>query len=376
VNDKKDIESEVRYIYPKEWHLYSAFEQIFPIDHPEGYKPKEGIRESIFFTKHYDELADAPLMAGTHIQDTTLAYRNTKWIHIAVSSDRKFEMDSLAALTKRIVDVQTAFFRDTPFTEYSFLINAPTFLNLPSIYQGALEHANSSAYLLVNLPWENFKLFGPHILSHEFFHTWNVKRIHSSLLGPFDYTKRVKTTSLWLSEGVTDYYSYTLLARSGIISPGTFYSELANLVSTNNRSTSNRSLEVLSIAESDFHIDDVNTFYYKGTLAGLMLDLEIRTRTKNAKSLDDVMRALNAEAKQGKTFKDKDLFPKIEKMAGVKMQDFYKKYIAGTEAFPIEEYLEKMGLQYVKGEKYGADIHPDPAAGALERAIRKDIVGE
>jgi predicted metalloprotease with PDZ domain len=375
VNDVKDIPLEVNYLYPYGWEVHTSLDTR-DTSLKEFRPPGGGL---IFFAgfkaKNYDELVDAPVMAGKEFWRKSFMLGDKK-ISICLHSDRKFDMDSLRDLTKKIVESETAFFRDTPFSRYVFLVNAPTFMSLPSIYQGALEHANSSAYLLVNLPWENFKQFGPHIISHEFFHLWNVKRIHSSLLGPFDYTRRVKTTSLWLSEGITDYYSYTLLARSGIISPRTFYSELADLVSKNMRSTGNKSLEALSIAESDFHIDDVNAFYYKGTLAGLMLDLEIRTRTKNKKSLDDVTRALNAEAKQGKTFKDKDLFPKIEKMAGVKMRDFYKKYIAGTEPFPLEGYLRKMGLQYVKREQYGSDILPDPAAGTLERAIRKDIAGE
>jgi predicted metalloprotease with PDZ domain len=174
---------------------------------------------------------------------------------------------------------------------------------------------------------------------------WNVKSIHSNLLGPFDYTKAVKTTSLWLSEGVTDYYSYTLLARNDIITPKEFYSELEGIIRGNDASSSTkRSLEYLSLAESDFNMDNALAFYSKGTLVAMMLDIDIRNQSANKYSLDDAMHSLYAEAKKGKTFKDKELIGKIGKMTHTDLQDFYRRYIAGTDSLPIEEYLNKMAL--------------------------------
>ncbi len=338
VNDKKNVASKISYMLPYQWTLHT------------GASPKEesganDMRGIVYHYKNYDELADAPIMAGKDFQIRTFMQGGAQY-DIVVASDRKMPMDSLEESTKKIVKTQTDFFGDTPFARYVFLINAPTFLNLPSLAQGALEHSNSSAYLLVNLPWETFKTFAPHIISHEFFHAWNVKRIHSDLLGPFDYTKAVKTTSLWLSEGITDYYSYTLLARNHLIPASEFYGTIQNLIgaTTSSSSVKAQSLEELSKAESDFKIENASTFYYKGTLVGLMLDVEIRTQTNNARSLDDVMRGLYAEAKKGKHFKDKELIGKIEKIAHVDLKNFYKRYIAGTDTLPVEEYLNKMAL--------------------------------
>ena len=346
VNDKKNVSCSVEYAAPYEWSLFSA----------ERSEQKPGPADSKLFSYHYknyDELADAPVMGGTDFQVRSFTEGKTQY-DVVVASDKPFEMDSLTDLTKRIVNAETQFFGDAPFTYYSFLINAPTFLKLPSMAQGALEHSSSSAYLLVNLPWETFRTFGPHILSHEFFHAWNVKRIHSDLLGPFDYTKRVKTTSLWLSEGVTDYYSYTLLARNGIDSKKKFYAEMENTISANNfsHSAKTKSLEALSIAESDFDMENASAFYSKGTLVGMMLDIEIRTQSSNSRSLDDVMKALYAEAKKGKAFKDKELIGKMEKIAKVNLKDFYKKFIAGTDSLHVEGYLNKMALtKYATGEE-------------------------
>ncbi len=343
VNDKKDIPSLVEYHFPHGWKLGTALEsrpdeKFYDAAHPD-------FLLTSFAAKNYDELADAPVMAGTGFQTRT--FKDGKaWYDIVLASDKPFPMDSLEENTHKIVHAETEFFHDTPFDHYTFLIYAPTYSKLFSSGEGALEHSNSSAYLLVNLPWNTFKQFGPAIISHEFFHLWNVKRIHSSLLGPFDYTKRVMTTSLWLSEGITDYYAHTILTRWNILPYRSFESMVGDLTNSvkSSKAANTKTLEELSIAESDFDLMNALVFYSKGTLVGLMLDIEIRSRTDNKKSLDDVMLALNAEAKKGKTFKDKELIGKVEKITGLDLQNFYKKYIAGTDALPIDEYLRKMGM--------------------------------
>jgi len=342
VNDKKNMRSEVIYDFPESWQLATALNPI--IAYPSQYYSHPDFKQTSFDAKNYDELADGPVMAGIGFETRTFK-EGKAWYDIVISSNAPFPMDSLAATIQKIVHAETDFFHDTPFDHYTFLINAPTESHTISYGQGALEHANSSAYLLVNYPWNIFKQFGPAIFSHEFFHLWNVKRIHSSLLGPFDYTKRVMTTSLWLSEGITDYYAHTLLTRYNILPYRSFEYSIGELLGAVKRSTAaqTKTLEELSIAESDIDLTNALVFYSKGTLVGLMLDIEIRSRTNNKKSLDDVMLALNADAKKGKTFKDNELIGKIEKITGIDLKDFYKKYIAGTDSLPIDEYLHKMG---------------------------------
>jgi predicted metalloprotease with PDZ domain len=403
VNDKKNIPAEVQYDFPSlqyfggdtlvpRWKLATALDpqgyfvkSLTPGKNTDTITTKYLIENPNFYArttfkaKNYDELADAPVMAGKDFQ--IRSFKDGKaWYDIVLASDRAFPMDSLEECIKKIVRAETDFFHDTPYNHYTFLINAPTFFKSPSAGQGALEHANSSAYLLVNLPWSTFKTYGPDILAHEFFHLWNVKRIHSSLLGPFDYTKRVMTTSLWLSEGITDYYAHTILTRYGILPYKTFERMVTDLsaAANNSKAAKNESLEQLSIDESDFDIGKATVFYFKGTIIGLLLDIEIRSRTNNTKSLDDVMLALNAEAKQGKTFKDNELIGKMEKITGLDLQDFYKKYIAGTDSLPVEEYLLKMGVgktnnsgvQTIKksyvGDYFLGDLIPTQQEGKID----------
>ncbi len=356
VNDRKDIQDTIVYftdIEQKFSHsdISEGYQVFCPLNvltrEPEFVKPNAFALISLmsYIAKDYDELADAPVLAGTKINVREFQQDGAKYV-IALASNEAFPMDSLANATKAIVKSQTDFFGDTPFKSYFFLINAPTYLHLPSQGMGALEHANSSAYLMLNIPWEGFKQFGLPVISHEFFHLWNVKRIHSNKLGPFDYTKAVKTTSLWLSEGVTDYYAQTLLTRSGILPTTFFETKISQWLEAtkNSKFSTSETLEQLSIDESNFSMEKALTFYTKAPLVALMLDLEIRTQTRNNKSLDDVMHSLYAKSKANKHFTDEELLSDLEQMSGASLQDFYKRYIAGYDTLPLSSYLTKMGL--------------------------------
>lgn len=337
INDKKNLPSDVVYNVPKGWTLHCALESKKP---------------NHFHATDYDVLADAPIMAGPNFNVRNFEYNGAKY-EIVLASDRAFPMDSIEELTKKIVKAQVDFWGDTPFKNYSFLIFAPTFLKSPTLAQGALEHANSSAYLMVNMPWNNVKESYAHIISHEFFHAWNVKRIHSTKLGPFDYANAVRTTSLWLSEGITDYYAHLLLSRYGILNDESFENTIVNWYVQTNMSNNARetSLEQLSREESDFNLGKATTFYTKGPLIGFVLDLEIRKQTKNKYSLDNAMFELYARAKKGKHFKDEELIGLIEKSTKANLKDIYTKYIAGVDSLRLGEYTKYAGLDLFKKEQ-------------------------
>ncbi len=343
-DDDKSAPATVVYEKPNDWKLVCALPPS-----RKGYiqDTNATFQNTTFYAKDYDALADAPVMASPTI--STKSFRDGSAVYdVAVASNAAFpsaRLDSLTFYLRKIVHAETDFFHDTPFDHYTFLLNAPSIDHMTSTAEGALEHSNSSDYLLANFNWSLFKRAFLSIFSHEFFHLWNVKRIHSSLLGPFDYTQRVKTTSLWMAEGVTEYYAHTLLVRYGIISPNEFYDGVDQwLKGMQQIPATAKSLEELSIDESEFHLDEAELFYLKGPLVALMLDLEIRSRTDNKKSLDDVMFALNNDAKHGKTFKENELIHKLEHIAGIDLTDFYARYIHGTDSLPIDHYLAMMGI--------------------------------
>jgi predicted metalloprotease with PDZ domain len=340
VNDKKNVPATVTYNKPANWELATS------LDLKDGKAKRDcSFTQTVFKAANYDELADAPILAAPELQ-TRCFDQDGALYEVVMVSNREFQMDSLADATKKIVKAQTDFFHEVPYKHYTFLYYSPTFMQMPSMGMGALEHANASAYLMMYQPWSQYKDGGLRIISHEFFHLWNVKRIHSTLLGPFDYTKGVRTSSLWLAEGVTDYYAHSLLARVGLTTPEKFLGDLREWYGNyrNSRPARTKSLEELSREESDFIMENAIVLYTKGPLVGLMLDLEIRNRTNNQKSLDDVMLALNNDAKKGKHFKDEELIAKVGKIVGVDLSDFYQRYIAGADSIAIEAVLNRMGL--------------------------------
>ncbi|HZK77180.1 MAG TPA: hypothetical protein VFD13_09750, partial [Candidatus Kapabacteria bacterium] len=339
-DDDKNAGAEVIYQLPDGWKLEC------PLDAPSGTRKPDPSHRSHptdpnFMARNYDELADAPIIAAPMIDSGRASNRiitrsfqeGSADYDVAVMTDGTFydsEMDSLVYYLREIVHAETDFFHDTPYKDYTFEITAPSFSHMPSFAQGALEHANSSDYLLMDMSWPLFKREFLPIFSHEFFHLWNVKRIHSTLLGPFDYTQRVMTKSLWMAEGITEYYAHTLLARYGIIPPERFYQDVSDWrkeMAMAPEEAKKKSLEELSIDESAFDMDEATLFYSRGPLVALMLDLEIRSRTNNKKSLDDVMFAFNDAAKHGKTFREEDMIPLFEKYSGIDLSDFYNRYI-------------------------------------------------
>jgi predicted metalloprotease with PDZ domain len=373
VNDEKNTPSTVTFVKPANWELATA------LDYNNTLKRDCSFTQTQFKAKDYDELVDAPILAAPELQTRCFDQDGAQY-EIALVSNKVFSMDSLQEYTKKIVKTQTDFFGETPFKHYTFLYYAPSFMQMPSMGQGALEHMNSSAYLMMHQPWSQFKEGGLRIISHEFFHLWNVKRIHSSLLGPFDYTKGVRTTSLWLSEGITDYYAHALLARNGLISSDKFLGDLrewyANYRSSKPALT--KSLEELSREESDFDMENAVVLYTKGPLVGLMLDLEIRNRTDNKKSLDDIMLALNKEAKQGKYFADEELIGKMGKIVGLDLSAFYQQYIQGSDSIAFEQVLDQMGLTgrsdmsmelAAPGEKNKVEYEFDPGGKMVLKRI-------
>jgi predicted metalloprotease with PDZ domain len=202
-----------------------------------------------------------------------------------------------------------------------------------------------------------------------------VKRIRPDVLGPFDYTQENYTKMLWVAEGITDYYADLLLRRAGLITDSEFLNATARAIQTlqNTPGRMEQSLEESSFDTwIKFYRPDENTvnsqisYYDKGAIVGLLLDLEIRKRTNNAKSLDDVLRYLYTEFfKKNRNYGPADFQKASELMAGSSLEDFFTKYVRGTEELNYDAALEAAGLRLDTGvgpvEKvyFGADVVQD-----------------
>jgi predicted metalloprotease with PDZ domain len=316
-----------------------------------------------FLAASYDEVVDSPFEVGTHELVEFVAQGRAHRLAIWGRADKP-RPELIADLTK-IVDAAAELFGDgVPYPDYTFLL-----LLAPNAY-GGLEHARSSTLLASPYSFESRKKYEEllELVSHEFFHLWNVKRIHPAALGPFDYQREAYTRSLWVMEGVTSYYDRHLLVRAGLQSPARYVEKLAEelgkIAAVPGRFR--QSLEEASFdAWIKFYRPDENTvnsgisYYLKGGAVALLLDLEIRARTEGARSLDDVMRLLwRRFGQRGEGFADEAVQPLLEEAAGIELHGFFDRYVRGREELDAAPLLRTVGLEL---EASWAD---EPPAGA------------
>ena len=193
------------------------------------------------------------------------------------------------------------------------------------------------------------------LVAHEYFHLWNVKRIRPDALGPFDYENENYTKSLWVAEGATSYYEGILLRRAGIISDEFLFDGKASAIQAlqTRPGRFETSLEDASFnawikyyRQDENSINNQISYYDKGEIVNMMLDIRIRTLSGGAKSLDDVMRYLYDEfAKKGRNYTPADYQKASEMMAGASLEDFFDKYVRGTAEIDYDGILSGVGLK-------------------------------
>jgi predicted metalloprotease with PDZ domain len=323
---------------------------------PPGWKVTVGLPEAdehVFVARSYDELVDSPFEIGTHdVHEFTAQgkpHRLAVWGRAPVTAD--FWRSTLTADIVKIVDTAAALFGDgVPYDDYTFLL-----MLAPNQY-GGLEHMKSCALLHSPFTFHPRKKYEEllELVSHEFFHLWNVKRIHPEALGPFDYQREAYTRSLWVMEGVTSYYDRYLLVRAGLQKPEKYLEKLAEELG---KIASIPGRKRQSLEESSFdawiklYRPDENTvnstisYYLKGGVVALLLDLEIRARTGGKRSLDDLMRLLWARfGKVGKGFADDSVQGLAEEAAGVELGAFFDRHVRGRDELDAERLLRTVGL--------------------------------
>jgi predicted metalloprotease with PDZ domain len=247
---------------------------------------------------------------------------------------------------KKIVSTETQLMRDVPFDEFLFLYH---FGPAAGGGGGGMEHSNSTAIHTGSAgTFEG-------VTAHEFFHLWNVKRIRPRTLEPVDYTKENWTRALWFAEGVTSTYGSYTLVRGGLWSREQFYADLAGQISELEsrparlwKSAEEASLDAWFEKYSPYRRPEYSISYYnKGQLLGVLLDILIRDATDNRAGLDDVLRDLNEKfAKRGRPYDEtKDLRAAVERAAGKSFGEFFVKYVSGTDELPCKDVLARAGLR-------------------------------
>ena len=309
------------------------------------------IKECLFFADRYDTLADSPFEIGIHIR-VEFQVRNISHSLVAWGEGNA-NLSQIVADTQRLIEVEADLFGGLPYDRYLFI------LHLAWGY-GGLEHRNccSLIYPRFNFRGEAYLKF-LNLVAHEFFHTWNVKRIRPKALAVYDYDQENYTHALWFAEGVTSYYDQIMPLRAGLYGLEQF---LKNWSETITRLELTPGRRVQSLAESSFDAwiklyrpeshspNNEISYYLKGEVVALLLDLQIRVATQNRRSLDDVMRSLWLYyGKPEVGYSDGELYRIIETVAETSLKDFYRQYIYGTDDIDYDQFLAPFGLELYAG---------------------------
>jgi predicted metalloprotease with PDZ domain len=364
---------------------------------PPGWKVMNGAAANFeqreFDFPNYDQLIDTPTEVAPHI---SLDSFNVDGRLYRVMLHHNGALDSVLRMrfvrgVEKIVRQENAVIAPPPLAMYTFVGNAG--------YKGSdgMEHLYST------------QIITPHALvdsqavddflgyaSHEYFHVWNVKRIRPALLGPFDYTSERYEPSLWVAEGWTEYYGVLSLERAGITTRAQFYKTLGDDITYD---LTRPARKWMSAREASMHapffdggaqpmaVDGPSNFisyYTKGEGLALLLDIEIRSRTNDKRSLDDALRALKKRSwdapkasyyLQGRGYTELDVERSVSEAAGADLHEWFERYVGGTEELPFAESLAKVGLTLTAsddstGRKY--TVAPTPSA-TKEQIARREL---
>jgi len=274
---------------------------------------------------------------------------------------------SLVKDIEKIVRAEVAMWGPPEFNEYTFLIHYAA----DDRSGDGMEHLTSTQIIEPGALGEA-GMYDSTLgtVSHEFFHVWNVKRLRPEELGPWDFTRPLRTRGLWVAEGFTNYYGHLMLRRAGISSDKKFLEQEAQTI---RRIESAQGSKLMSAEESSLsapflddapHAQIVNlhntaiSYYPKGELIGMVMDLLVRGRTKGRTSLDDVMRRMYDEFYlnspnssyylRGRGYHTEDLERVVSQVSGTDFTDFFKRYVRNVEVLPYEEAFSYVGLRLVK----------------------------
>lgn len=341
-----------------------------------------------FLAADYDTLVDCPIYVGNA---AVYEFQVEGKPHHLVNEGEENVWDGprSARDVEAIVRAQAAFWGFLPYEKYIFF-------NILSETGGGLEHKNST--VLMASRWATRKhasyLGWLNLVSHEYFHTWNVKRLRPVELGPFDYENEVYTPSLWIAEGVTSYYDRLFVRRAGLCTvdeflegdpvSGTGSEDASKNDIERLQETPGRLVQALENASFDawikFYRRDENTantaisYYVKGAVVGWLLDAQIRKLTNNAKCLDDVMRAAYARYSGTRGYSADEFRKLASEVAGADLSDFFHRALSTTEELDYSAALEWFGLKFA--EKASEKSKPETDESSKKPWLGIDVRNE
>ncbi|MES9993228.1 MAG: PDZ domain-containing protein [Candidatus Thiodiazotropha sp.] len=371
--------------YAENWRLATAM----PVERVDG----AGF--GVYICDDYEALIDHPVEAGEFAEyEFSLDGCRHRFV---ISGVHDLDGDRLCADLRRVCLQEVELFGDLPITEYLFL------LQVVGDGYGGLEHRNSTSLIISrdDLPQpgdegvtEGYRRLLA-LCSHEYFHLWNVKRITPEVFQQQGTSAEVHTRQLWIFEGITSYYDELLLVRSGVIDPKDYFEMMAQTVTRVMRGSGRhkQTLEESSFdAWTKFYKQDENapnaivSYYAKGALFALLLDLTIRLRSDNRHSLDDVMRAMWQRYGKQSVGLPEDGFEKlVAEVTSLDLQPLFDMGVRSTQELPLAETLAEFAVElHLLPAKHSEDkgrvvkeppkaVNPKPVLGAKWEQLEKRI---
>ena len=301
--------------------------------------------------RNYDELADSPAELGAFSQAAFKEDGAT--YHVVVDGNpADYDMAKLQEVLRKITHAEVDWMQDRPYEEYTFLYHFPR-----GHGAGGMEHAYGTAIDVNAERLRNDLSPVASVTAHEFFHLWNVKRIRPQSLEPIDYQHAQDTRALWFSEGVTSTVASIVLLRAGLMGEDGYLrhisaeiTELQQRPAHTWQSAEESSLEAWFEGEAFYRTPERSISYYnKGDILGVLLDLRMREFTGGKKSLRDLFQWMNDHyARQHRFFSDSEgVELAAETTTGQSFADFFRDYVAGVKEIQYNEFFQFAGLQLV-----------------------------
>lgn len=314
---------------------------------------------TLFRAENFDELFDSPFQLSK--KNSVFFTAGTTKHELLIEGDVSFDFKTkLAEDLKRITETQIEWMMESPNPYYLFVVN----LSLPAY--GGLEHrASSINYFSPDLisDEEEYKRL-LELLSHEYFHLWNIKRIRPIALGPFDYQKPNLTRELWIAEGFTSFYDAYFLFHSGFLSKEEYISKLQSDIFSleDNEADSWMSLEESSFtAWTKYYKRNGNShnitvsYYTKGGVLALCMNLFLLKESQERKTIRHVFHKLNevfVKTKQ-RGFTKQEFFDTVKDVTGVDLKIEFNKYLENPKPIPIDLYLDIIGIRRIQTDLMG-----------------------
>jgi predicted metalloprotease with PDZ domain len=333
---------------PKGWKIATALTQCMP--------PR-------FCAPNYDRLVDSPFEVGTFREDD-FDEGGARYRVVVDADPSDYDMGNLVKALRAIVKNATRWMDDRPFESYVFFYHFPR-----GPGGGGMEHAYGTAIEISAATLKESQDWFNDVSAHEFFHLWNVKRIRPQTLEPVDYTKENYTRALWFSEGVTSTVQGYILLQAGLLDERRYLQRLGDQITTlqqrsahKTQSAEESSLDAWLEKYTYYREPDRSISYYnKGELLGVLLDLKIREGSQFTASLRELFQWMNKHyAGQGKFFDDSEgVRQAAQSVCRCDLQEFFDQYVSGTDEIPWDPMLLSVGLRVVQQSVEVADAGLD-----------------